>query len=60
MGFKADFKTLNDSACLISMGREFQRFGAQEEKARSPIECKRVGGTTKRPESEKRRSHLGV
>ncbi len=51
---RTDLKTLKD--CLISEGREFQSFGAQDEKARSPIDHRRVGGITKRPESEERRS----
>ncbi len=29
---RTDLKTLKDSACLISEGREFQSFGAQDEK----------------------------
>ncbi len=57
---RTDLKTLKDSACLISEGREFQSFGAQDEKAWSPIDRRRVGGITRRPESEERRSRLGV
>ncbi len=40
---RTDLKTLKDSACLISEGREFQSFGAQDEKARSG-DRRRVGG----------------
>ncbi len=57
---RTDLKTLKDSACLISEGRDFQSFGAQDEKARSPIDRRRVRGITKRPESEERRSRFGV
>ncbi len=35
---RTDLKTLKDSACLISEGREFQSVGAQDENARSPID----------------------
>ncbi len=44
---RTDLKTLKDSACLISEGREFQSFGAQDEKARSPIDRRRVGVSLK-------------
>lgn len=32
-----DLKTQRDSACLISEGRDFHSFGANEERALSPI-----------------------
>ncbi len=57
---REDLKTLKDSDCLISEGREFQSFGATEEKAQSPIERKRFRGIVKRPESEEQRLRLGV
>ncbi len=39
-------------ACLISIGKEFHSFGANEEKALSPIDLKRVKGTVRRPVSD--------
>ncbi len=42
MSFKARFKSAKS---LISIGKEFHSFGANEEKALSPIDLKRVKGT---------------
>ncbi len=47
-------------ACLISIGKEFHSFGANEEKALSPINLKRVKGTVRRPVSDKRRSRVWI
>ncbi len=47
-------------ACLISIGKEFHSFGANEEKALSPINLKRVKGTVRRPVLDKRRSRVWI
>ncbi len=57
---RRDLKVLIVLACLISIGKEFHSFGANEEKALSPIDLKRVKGTVRRPVSDERRSRVGV
>ncbi len=50
----------NEFASLMSAGREFHNLGAYDENARSPPECSRVLGTTKRPLWEDRKLRLGI
>lgn len=50
----------SDFDCLISFGKALHHFGANEEKALSPIDLNRVDGTVKRSDSDERRSHTGV
>jgi len=58
--FSDDLKTLRDSACLISIGKESQSCGAFDKRALSPMDFNRVCRTIKRPASKERRSHAGV